>query len=95
LNIIARGWWVRPYLGCYLRLVEDDRCSIPENSPLPHHFTTWEEELFKISAVSFERLVTLLRQGVEGKLEDVVFIKVTSGRRRYVNHDNLRDWSGD
>jgi hypothetical protein len=61
----VRGRWVRPYLGYYLRLVEDDRCSIPENSPLPCHFTTREKELFEIDVVSFERLAILLRQGVE------------------------------
>jgi hypothetical protein len=76
LNFIARARWVRPYLRYYLRLVDDDRCSIPENSPLPHHFTTREEELFKIDTVSFERLVTLLCQGVEGGLEDVALIVV-------------------
>jgi hypothetical protein len=78
LNIIARGRWVRPYLEYYLRLVEDDRCSISENSPLLCHFTTHEEELFEIGTVSFERLATLLRQGVEGGLEDVGLIDVRS-----------------
>jgi hypothetical protein len=74
LNVTARGRWVRPYL----RLIEDDQCSIPENSPLPCHFTTLEEELFEISEVSFERLATLLRQGVEGGLEDVALVEVGS-----------------
>jgi hypothetical protein len=78
LNIIARGRWVRPYLEYYLRLVEDDWCSIPENSPLPCHFTTRGEELFEIGMVSFKRLVTLLRQGVEGGLEDVGLVDVRS-----------------
>jgi hypothetical protein len=64
--------WVRSYLGCYLSLVEDDWCSISENSPLLRHFATREEELFEISEVSFERLATLLYQGVKGELEDVV-----------------------
>jgi hypothetical protein len=58
--------------------VEDDQCSIPENSPLPHHFTTREEELFKIGAVSFERHATLLHQGVEDRLEDVILVEVGS-----------------
>jgi hypothetical protein len=70
--------WVRPYLKYYLRLEEDDLCAISENSPLPHYFTTQEEELFEISTVSFERLATLLHQGVEGRLEDVVLIEVRS-----------------
>jgi hypothetical protein len=37
-----------------------------------------EEEFFVIGAVSFERLVTLLHQGVEGRLDDVVLVKVGS-----------------
>jgi hypothetical protein len=76
LNIVARRQWARPYLGCYLRLVEDDWCSIPENGPLQCHFTTWEEELFEICTVSFNFLAALLHQGVKGRLEDVVFIEV-------------------
>jgi hypothetical protein len=36
------------------------------------HFITREEELFEIGTVNFECLATLLRQGVEGGLEDVV-----------------------
>jgi hypothetical protein len=47
-------------LGYYLRLVEDDRCSVLENNPLSCHLATREEELFKIGAVYFERLVNLL-----------------------------------
>jgi hypothetical protein len=58
--------------------MEDDRCGILENSPPPHHFTTREEELFEIIMISFERLATLLHQGVEGVLEDVVLVKVRS-----------------
>jgi hypothetical protein len=74
----VRGRCVRPYLGCYLKLVKDDLCSILENGLLPCHFTTREGELFKIGAVSFERLTTLLRQGVKGGLEDVSLVKVGS-----------------
>jgi hypothetical protein len=37
-----------------------------------------EEELPKISEVSFERLVILLHQGVEGRLEDVALVEVRS-----------------
>jgi hypothetical protein len=74
----VRGRWIRSYLGCYLRLAKDDRCSIPENSPLPLHFATREEELLKISEVSFESLATLLHQGVEGGLEDVALLEVGS-----------------
>jgi hypothetical protein len=58
--------------------VEHDRCSIPENSPLPCHLTTREEELSKIGDVSFERLSTLLRQGVECGFEDVALVEVGS-----------------
>jgi hypothetical protein len=47
-------------------LGEDDRRSVFEKSPLSHHFTTREEELFKIGAVHFKHLATLLSQGVEG-----------------------------
>jgi hypothetical protein len=74
----VRGQWVRLYLGCYLRLVEDDRHSILENSPMSRHFATREEELFKISVVCIKRLETLLHQGVEGGLEDVALVEVES-----------------
>jgi hypothetical protein len=37
-----------------------------------------EEELSEIGEVSFERIVTLLRQGVEGGLEDVALVEVGS-----------------
>jgi hypothetical protein len=36
------------------------------------------EELIKIGAVRFEHLATLLRQGVEGGLEDVALVEVGS-----------------
>jgi hypothetical protein len=39
-----------------------------ELGPMSHHFTAREEELFEIGTLSFERLVTLLHQGVEGGL---------------------------
>jgi hypothetical protein len=58
--------------------MKDDRCGVPENGPLLHHFTTREEELFEISAVSFKHHVNLLRQGVEGSVEDVDLVKVGS-----------------
>jgi hypothetical protein len=58
--------------------VEDDRHNVLENSPMSRHFTVREEELFKIGTVSFERLMTLLRQGVEGRLKNVVLIEVGS-----------------
>jgi hypothetical protein len=73
-----RGRWVRPYLEYYLRLGEDDRCSTPKNSSLPCHFATLEEELFEIGTVTFKCLTTLLRQGVEGGLEDVALVEVGS-----------------
>jgi hypothetical protein len=73
----VRGRWVRPYLRYYLRLVEDDQCSISENSLLPHHIMR-EEELSEIGEVSFERIAILLRQGVEGGLEDVALVEVGS-----------------
>jgi hypothetical protein len=73
-----RGQWVRSYLRYYLELVEDDRCSITKNSPLLYHFTTREEELPEISDVNFERLSTLLRQGVEGGFEDIALVEVRS-----------------
>jgi hypothetical protein len=62
----------------YLRLGEDDRRSVLENSPLSRHLATRKEEHFKIGAVCFKRLVTLLHKGVEGGLEDVALIEVTS-----------------
>jgi hypothetical protein len=58
--------------------VEDDRRSVLENSLMSRHFVAREEELFKIGVVSFKHLVTLLHQGVEGRLEDVVLVKVGS-----------------
>jgi hypothetical protein len=69
------GQAIRRY---YLRLVEDGWCSIPENSPLPCHFATREEELPEIEEVSFEHPMTLLRQGVKGGLEDVAIVEVGS-----------------
>jgi hypothetical protein len=42
------------------------------------HFTTREEELFEISVLSFECLATLLHEGVEGRLKDVVLVEVGS-----------------
>jgi hypothetical protein len=74
----VRRRWIRPYLGCYLRLAEDDQCGVPKNSPLPRHFTTRDEELFEIGVVSHECLVTLICQGVEGRHEDVVLVEVGS-----------------
>jgi hypothetical protein len=59
-------------------LVEDDRCGVLDKSLVPRHFATREEELFKIDVVRIERLATLLRQGVEGGLEDVTLIEVGS-----------------
>jgi hypothetical protein len=43
---------------------------------MPRHFATREEELFKIGMVCFKCLATLLRQGVECGLEDVVLVEV-------------------
>jgi uncharacterized membrane protein len=43
-----------------------------------HYFTAREEELFKIGAISFECLATLLYQGVESGLEDVTLVEVGS-----------------
>jgi hypothetical protein len=45
---------------------------------MSRHFTSLEEELFNIGAVSFKRLTTFLRQGIEGGLEDVALIEVRS-----------------
>ncbi len=58
--------------------MEDDRCSILDNGPLLRHLTTQEEELSEIGEVSFKCLATLLHQGVEGGLEDVVLVEVGS-----------------
>jgi hypothetical protein len=76
LNIIEKRHWIRSYLGYYHRLGEDNRRSVLENSPLSRHLATQKEELFKISAICFERFATLLRQGVEGGLEDVALVEV-------------------
>jgi hypothetical protein len=65
-----------PYLRYYLGFGEDDQRSVLENHPLSHHLATQKEELLKIDVVRFERLVTLLRQGVEGGLENVALVEV-------------------
>jgi hypothetical protein len=78
LNIIERKWWVRSYLGCYLGLADDDRHYVLEDSPLTCHLIMQVEELIEIDAISFERLATILYQGVEGRLDDVVIIEVRS-----------------
>jgi hypothetical protein len=70
--------WVRSYLERCLGLGEDNRHSVLENSPLSCHFTTRDEEFFKIGAVCFECLASFLRQGVEGGLEDVALVEVGS-----------------
>jgi hypothetical protein len=45
---------------------------------MSRHFTMREEELFKISMVCIKHLATLLRQGVEGGLEDFALVEVRS-----------------
>jgi hypothetical protein len=45
---------------------------------MSRHFTTREEELFKISVVCYERPATLLCQGVEGGLENIALVEVRS-----------------
>jgi hypothetical protein len=78
LNIIERKRWVRVYLRCYLGCEDNDQCGVLENGPLSHHFTMLEEEFLEISAISFKRLVTLLRLGVDVRLDDVVLVEVGS-----------------
>jgi hypothetical protein len=78
LNIIERRRWVRPYLGHYLEFGEDDGHGVLENSPFSHHLVMRKEELLKIGAVCFECLATLLRQGVDGGLENVSLVAVRS-----------------
>jgi hypothetical protein len=51
LNVIERRQWVRTYLRYFLRLGEDDRRSVLENSPLSRHLATRKEELLKIGVV--------------------------------------------
>jgi hypothetical protein len=58
--------------------MEDDRCSVLENSPVPRHFIMREEELFKIGVLHIKCLSTLLHQGVECRLEDIALVKVGS-----------------
>jgi hypothetical protein len=78
LNVKEKKRWVRPYLRCYLSLVDDDRRCVLDDSPLLRHLITRVEELIEIGTVSFERLVKLLRQDVEGRLDDVVLVEVGS-----------------
>jgi hypothetical protein len=82
----------KPYLGYYLCLVEDDWCGILENNPMSCHFTLWEEELFNIGMISFERLATLLHQDIEGGLEDVALVKVKSVVARVSTLHAWRAW---
>jgi hypothetical protein len=61
---------------------------------VPYHLTSQhEEELFKIGAVCFKPLVTLLRQGVEGRLDDVAFIEVRSVVARVSTLHAWHAWS--
>jgi hypothetical protein len=78
LNAIERRRWVRPYLGYYLGLGEDDQRSVLENRSLSCHPTMRKEELLKIGTVCFKCLATLLRQGVKVGLEDVALVEVGS-----------------
>jgi hypothetical protein len=78
LNVKEKKRWVRPYLRCYLSLVDDDRRCVLDDSPLLRHLITRVEELIEIGTVSFERLAILLHQGVKGRLDDVVLIDVGS-----------------
>jgi hypothetical protein len=72
LNIIERRRWVRSYL----KLGDDDRHGVLENSPLSCHFAMRKEGLFMIGVVCFKHLLTLLHQGLEGGLEDVALVEV-------------------
>jgi hypothetical protein len=76
LNIIERKQWVRLYLRCYLSIADDDRRGVLEDGSLSCHLITREEDLLKIGAVSLECLITFLRQGVEGRFDDVVLNEV-------------------
>jgi hypothetical protein len=64
--------------------MKDDRCSVSENSLLSRHFATREEEFFEIGTVSFKCLATLLYQGDEGRLEEVVLVEVGSTTGKHV-----------
>jgi hypothetical protein len=59
-------------------VTDDDRCGVLMDGPLPHHFTMREEEFLEIGAISFKGHATILRQGVEGRLDDVVLVEVRS-----------------
>jgi hypothetical protein len=58
--------------------VDDDWHGVLEDEPLLRHLITRKEEVHKISAVSFQRLVTLLCHGVKGRLDDVILVEVGS-----------------
>jgi hypothetical protein len=49
---------------------------VSRRDPLARHLTTREEELSEIDYISFERLSTLLCQGVECGFEDIALIEV-------------------
>jgi hypothetical protein len=71
----VRERWVRSYLGYYFELIEDDRHGVLKDSLVSRHFTTREEEHFKVCVVSFERLVIHLHQSVKCGLEDVALVE--------------------
>jgi hypothetical protein len=76
LNVIERKRWVKLYLGYYLELMDDDQRGVLEDGLLPCHFTTQEEKFLEVSAISFKRFAILLCQGIEGRLDNVVFVEV-------------------
>jgi hypothetical protein len=45
---------------------------------MSRYFASRVEEFFRIGVISFKRLATLLCQGVEGRLDDVVLVVVGS-----------------
>jgi hypothetical protein len=78
LHIIKRKRWVRSYLEYYFGLTDDGECCILNDGPLPRYLITQVEKLLQTSAVSIECFVTLLHQGVQGGLDDVVLVEVGS-----------------
>jgi hypothetical protein len=78
LNVIEIKQWVRPYLGYYLGLADDDSRGVLEDAPPTASLRQVREEFLEVSEIGFKRLMTLLRQGVEGRLDDVILVGVGS-----------------
>jgi hypothetical protein len=56
--------------------VDDDQRCVLEDEPMSRHLITRVEELIHLGAVSLECLAILLRQVIDGGLDDVILVEV-------------------